>query len=309
MRLISLCVAALLLAGCANIDIGGTPSGGASPRPKTIVVSDFVFASEVVALDRGYTARLERKIGTLPDPRAQAAHARAGERRDRGEHRGHAARSRARGAARQRGGAFAQRRRGGGQRPAARRASNAKPKQIGFGAGRGGVVADMTLSHLSSGGKKQLASFTAESARKAAAAPASRNAAIIVGGRRRRLAGRAAVARRRSAGARARPRRRREDRRLCARSRAGWRSRKRRGGAGRQARQTGAAEAREEAGEARGSAEAGRRAEGLMLAVMPAKAGDPALCGCAALSAGSPLFAGMTASSEREVVTAPLSAP
>ena len=30
------------------------------------MVSDFVLASEVVALDRGYTARLERKIGSFP---------------------------------------------------------------------------------------------------------------------------------------------------------------------------------------------------------------------------------------------------
>jgi hypothetical protein len=34
MRFISLCVAALWLAGCANSNIGGTQLAGSSPRPK-----------------------------------------------------------------------------------------------------------------------------------------------------------------------------------------------------------------------------------------------------------------------------------
>jgi hypothetical protein len=180
MRLIPICVAALWLAGCANIPIGGDQAGGSSPRPKTIVVSDFVFASEVVALDRSYTARLERKIGTFPTfERKQRTLERvndeilasivvtlreAGLEAQPGSEEGLSlnddvvvVNGRLR----------------------ASEQGNVKPNQIGFGAGRGGVVADMTLSHLSSGGKKQLASFTAESVRKPAAAPASRNAAII----------------------------------------------------------------------------------------------------------------------------------
>ncbi|MBI3702322.1 MAG: hypothetical protein HY244_00370 [Rhizobiales bacterium] len=178
MRLLSLCVVALLLAGCASMDIGGTSAGTSSPRPKTIVVSDLVFASEVTAVDRGYTARLERKIGTFPTfERKQRTLERvndeilasivvtlreAGLEAQTGSEEGlslnddmvvvngrlHAS-------------------------------GQAKPNQIGFGAGHGGVVAELTLSHLSSGGKKQLASFTAESARKPAAVPASRNAAIV----------------------------------------------------------------------------------------------------------------------------------
>ena len=58
----------------------------------------------------------------------------------------------------------------------------AKNQQIGFGAGRGGVVADMTVSYFSGGGKKQLLDFNADA--KAAGKPptrkqaAARNAAI-----------------------------------------------------------------------------------------------------------------------------------
>ncbi|HZL32315.1 MAG TPA: hypothetical protein VFC54_14815 [Pseudolabrys sp.] len=69
MRPIALCAAALLLAGCAETTstqgIGGL-SASASPRPKTIVVSDFTVSSDLVVIDRGYTARVERKIGQYP---------------------------------------------------------------------------------------------------------------------------------------------------------------------------------------------------------------------------------------------------
>ena len=179
MRLIPLCAVALLLAGCATMDIGGPQSGGSSPRPKSILVSDFVFATEVVALDRSYTARLERKIGTFPTH----------ERKQRTLERVNDEILASIVVALREAGLEAQ---PGSEEGLSLdddvvvingrlRASdpNAKPEQIGFGAGRGGVVADMTLSHLSAGGKKQLASFTAESARKPATVPASRNAAII----------------------------------------------------------------------------------------------------------------------------------
>ena len=179
MRFIPLCAVALLLAGCATMDIGGPQSGGSSPRPKSILVSDFVFATEVVALDRSYTARLERKIGTFPThERKQRTLERvndeimasivvtlreAGLEAQPGSEEGLTLSDDALVV---------------NGRLRASDQGNAKPDQIGFGAGRGGVVADMTLSHLSSGGKKQLTTFTAESGRKAAASPASRTAAI-----------------------------------------------------------------------------------------------------------------------------------
>ena len=57
--------AGLLLGGC-TIYSGGLQTGGAEPRPKIVLVSDFTFSSDVVAIDRGYTVRLERKVGTYP---------------------------------------------------------------------------------------------------------------------------------------------------------------------------------------------------------------------------------------------------
>lgn len=68
MRLIALCAAVLLLAGCAESFIGtvGGASGGTSARPKTVVVTDFAISPDVQVVDRGFTARLERKIGAFP---------------------------------------------------------------------------------------------------------------------------------------------------------------------------------------------------------------------------------------------------
>ena len=59
-------LACFLAAGCA--EMSGLQSGlsGAAPKPKIVLVSDFAFAPEVVAIDRGYTARLERKVGAYP---------------------------------------------------------------------------------------------------------------------------------------------------------------------------------------------------------------------------------------------------
>ena len=195
--------------------------GGAPARPKTIVVSDFLLSSDVAVVDRGYHRAAGAQERRLADLRAQAAHRRAGERRDRRQHRRHLARGRARRPARQRGRAHAQRRGlvvSGRLRPG-EPGSAAKNKQIGFGAGRGSVVADMTLSYFSSGGKKQLLSFIADA--KGAGKPpagkqaAARNAAIAAALTAEKTASGEVVARRGSAGAPDRPRRRREDRRLC----------------------------------------------------------------------------------------------
>jgi hypothetical protein len=65
MRYIFACVAALLLAGCASSPISLSGSSGPVARPKTIIVTDFAFG-DVTAIDRAYTARLERKIGSFP---------------------------------------------------------------------------------------------------------------------------------------------------------------------------------------------------------------------------------------------------
>jgi hypothetical protein len=59
-------LAGLLLGGCtvySGLQIG---AAGTEPKPKVVLVSDFTFPSDVVAIDRGYTARLEREVGTYP---------------------------------------------------------------------------------------------------------------------------------------------------------------------------------------------------------------------------------------------------
>jgi hypothetical protein len=138
-----------------------------------------VFSPEVVALDRSYTARLERKIGSYPThERKQRTLERvndeiiaaivmtlreAGLEAQPGSEEGLTLNDDAVVV--------------NGKLHAAD--PNAKPAQIGFGPGRGGVAADIALSHLSGGGKKQLWSFTAESAKKPGAAPVARNAAIM----------------------------------------------------------------------------------------------------------------------------------
>jgi hypothetical protein len=68
MRLATLNIAivALGLAGCAGSGSSQTNFSGLQAKPKVVLVSDFTFASDVVAIDRGYTARLERKIGAYP---------------------------------------------------------------------------------------------------------------------------------------------------------------------------------------------------------------------------------------------------
>jgi K+/H+ antiporter YhaU regulatory subunit KhtT len=167
MRLIAVSIALLLLAGCANTGGGGmqNTAGGSIPRPKSVLVSDFVFSSDVVAVDRGFTSRLERKIGGFPThERKQRTAERVNDEiiatviatvREAG----------------------LEARPGnedglslsddvvvitGRLRPSDPAVAAAKKDQIGFGAGRGGVTADMSLSHFSSSGKRQLTSFATE---------------------------------------------------------------------------------------------------------------------------------------------------
>ncbi len=177
-------LAALALAGCANTGGWQGGFGGTPPRPKTIVVSDFVLSSDVVVLDRGYTARLERKSGGLAtyDRKPRTA-----ERINDEIVASIVATLREAGLEAQPGSedtltlndeALVV---GGRLRPG-EPGSAGKNKQIGFGVGLGGVVADMTVSYFSGRGKQQLLSFSADA--KGAGKPpvgkqaAARNAAI-----------------------------------------------------------------------------------------------------------------------------------
>jgi hypothetical protein len=182
MRFIPICLAALLLAGCANTGGGTQGSVGAVSRPKAVLVSDFVFSSEVVAVDRGFTTRLERKVGNFP----------TFERKQRTAERVNdeivatiVATVREAGLEAQPGSEDGLSLSddvivvSGRLRPSDPAFAAAKNNQTGFGAGRGGVTADMAVSHFSANGKKQLTGFATDgqSGRKGGAANAKLAAA------------------------------------------------------------------------------------------------------------------------------------
>lgn len=166
MRILTACAAALLVAGCvdtnSNLASSNLGTSGSSARPKTIVVADFVVAPEVLLIDRGYTARLERKIGAFPTherkPRTMdrvndeivasivATLREAGLDAQPGAEEGLNAASNAVVVS-------------GRLRPSA---ANAGKNEAGIGGGKSNVTADMTMSSFSSLGKRQLLSFSAE---------------------------------------------------------------------------------------------------------------------------------------------------
>lgn len=167
MRLTSafLAVAALALAGCANTSVSNLTSfGGGGSKPRTIIVSDFVFSSDVVALDRGFTARLTRKIGNIaPHERKQRTAERvndeivativatlreAGLDAQPGSEEGLSLNDDALVVT--------------GRLRAVDEGNRTQRSVIGFGAGRSGAVADMAVARFSGAGRKQVLSFTAE---------------------------------------------------------------------------------------------------------------------------------------------------
>ena len=186
MRTLSICVAALLLlSGCVESDMKlatGAPASSAvsSPKPKAIVVSDFTVSSDVLLIDRGYTARLERKIGAFPTferkPRTidrvndeivatvVATLREAGLDAAPGAEEGLSASSEA---------VIVK-----GRLRAADAA--AKKNEAGIGGGKSNVAADMTVSKFSTFGKRDLMAFSAETNGKlpSGKAAAADNAAI-----------------------------------------------------------------------------------------------------------------------------------
>jgi len=166
MRLLAVCFVALALAGCAQTNVSGLTVGysGAVPRPKTILVSDLVFSSDVVALDRGFTARLSRKLGELPpDQRKQRTAERVNDEivativttlREAGLE---AQTGSAEGLSLSDDAVVVT-----GRLRAIDEGNSTQRRLIGFGAGRSGVVADMALTHLANGAKRELLTFTAE---------------------------------------------------------------------------------------------------------------------------------------------------
>lgn len=182
MRFMHLPIVALMLAGCAEgASFGSFGSlSGPAPRPKTIVVSDFIFDSDVVAVDRGFTARLERKVGGFPTHERKQ---RTNERVNDEIVASIVASLREAGFDAQPGNedsisvkddmVFVS----GRLRPADRDAG--KKNLAGFGSGRSGVIAEMAATR----NKRQLSTFTADGGKRAGAPvagklTASRNSMI-----------------------------------------------------------------------------------------------------------------------------------
>lgn len=174
---------ALALGACAGGNLGGTLSETA-PRPKVIVVSDFVFTTDVTAVDRGFTSRLERKIGGFPTHERKR---RTNERVNDEIIASIVATIRDAGLQAQPGNEDSLTLSDdailitGTLRASdanAGKSQKEKEMQIGFGSGRNGVAADMVVSHFSSWGKKQLIAFTTEASAANAKTTAAHNAAI-----------------------------------------------------------------------------------------------------------------------------------
>jgi hypothetical protein len=151
-------LAALALAGCANT--GGMLGATSAGKPKTIVVTDFVAAPEVDAIDRGFSVRMDRNGSNYPIlERKQRTLARvndeivativatlrqAGLDAEPGSEEGLSLNDQA---------AVVSGRLHGDEA--------GKNKKIGFGPGFGGVTADMTVSYVSGGSKRPLTGFSA----------------------------------------------------------------------------------------------------------------------------------------------------
>ncbi len=176
-------IAALGLAGCAGSG-GANMFGAGSVKPKMVLVTDFVAAPDVEAIDRGYSVRMDRNGGNFPIlERKKRTLARvndeivasivvtlreAGLEAEPGSEEALTLTDEA--------AVVSGRLSAGAQSPAA------KPKPAGFGPGLGAVQADMTVSYFAGGGKRQLTTFDTDA--KATGKPpagkqaAARNAAI-----------------------------------------------------------------------------------------------------------------------------------
>jgi hypothetical protein len=165
MRTFAICVflTALALAGCQTDGVN-LSSNAPAPKPKSIVVTDFVYTPDVTVIDRGFTVRLSRKEGNdLPfHIRKERTLARVNDEIVATI----IATVRAAGLDAVAGSADSVSLKDdtvivrGRLRPG--EGSENKGKGAGIGDGRSGVVADITLQRMGGFGRRQLASFTAE---------------------------------------------------------------------------------------------------------------------------------------------------
>jgi hypothetical protein len=176
---ILICFAALALAGCNTVGMAGL-SGDKVARPKTVLVTDFVADGDVVMIDRGFTARLERKIGAYPTFERKL---RTAERVNDEIVATIVASLRDAGLPAQPGSAEGLTASDDAVVVKARlhapgAADKAKADSIGIGTGRGGVSADVTLSRISSFGSRQLLAFSTGPQGKGGKSDTARNASI-----------------------------------------------------------------------------------------------------------------------------------
>jgi hypothetical protein len=160
-----ICLIALAAAGCASTgaQVAQTSRGGAPTRPTMVLVTDFVFSSDVEVVDRDFISRLESKLGNTSNDAVKAIAARrvndevvaaiivilhyeAGLNAQPGSDE----------EATPKEGTLVVT----GQLDAADQAKRTQRNPVTFGSG-GGVVAAVTVSQVSEGTKKQLVTFTA----------------------------------------------------------------------------------------------------------------------------------------------------
>jgi hypothetical protein len=169
-RFIAISFAALTLAACAvgggsSFDFFKTAAApGAMAQPKSFVVSDFIFSDDVTAVDRSYTARLQRKIGAFPTHERKqrtlervndeivaaiiATLDQAGLKAGPGREEGLSLNDDVVLVS--------------GRLRAADNVKLGKDKQVGFGVGDARVTADVAVSHFSGGGKNLLLQFNTQ---------------------------------------------------------------------------------------------------------------------------------------------------
>jgi hypothetical protein len=176
LRLMAFALGLAALGGCANTGSNGM-FGDTTAKPKTIVVTDFVAAPEVDAIDRGFSARMDRNGSNYPIlERKRRTLARvndeivasivvtlqeAGLEAQPGSEEGLTLNDKA---------AVVTGRLHGGE------GGNPKKKPVGFGPGHVDAVADMTVSYVAGGSRKRLTGFTVE-AKDAGKPPAGKQAA------------------------------------------------------------------------------------------------------------------------------------
>jgi hypothetical protein len=163
------CLIAPAILGCAStsVPVAQTSVGGAPARPKTVFVDNFVISPDVTVVDRDFTALLDRKLGnqTSDVVKALAAkrvsdevvatiivilHYEAGLNTQPGSDVEIGPKD----------GALVIT----GQLHAVDQGSRPQRNPVGFGVG-GVAVADITVSQVSAGTKKQLVTFTAQAQR------------------------------------------------------------------------------------------------------------------------------------------------